>query len=253
MPPSSFGGRGVLVTGGLGGIGTAIAQLLAARGASVYLARRPGSAIPDPAAFGTSTRHLELDVASECDWLQTLDAIESAGVALYGLVNNAAVLGAADDFRDISLAQWRRHMSVNLDGTFLGCRASMKAMSRAGGGVIVNVSSAAALLAVPEAAAYCVSKAAVLALTQLAAKAGGRHGVRVNAILPGAVDTPMLWSNLPPGGSSTAFLDALTRMHPIGRIGTPADVAAAVAFLLDPANDFLTGVTLAVAGGQLVL
>ncbi len=253
MPPSSFGGRGVLVTGGLGGIGTAIAQLLAARGAEVYLARRPGSAIPGQAAFGASTRHLELDVAAECDWLRALDAIESDGVALYGLVNNAAVLEAAADFRDISLARWRRHMSVNLDGTFLGCRASMKTMSRAGGGVIVNVSSAAALLGVPESAAYCVSKAAVLALTQLAAKAGGRHGVRVNAILPGAVDTPMLWSNLPPGGSSTAFLDALTRMHPIGRIGTPADVAAAVAFLLEPANDFMTGVMLAVDGGQLVL
>jgi NAD(P)-dependent dehydrogenase (short-subunit alcohol dehydrogenase family) len=253
MPPHCFEGRGVLVTGGLGGIGTSIARLLAARGAIVYLARRPGSAISDRAAFGAATRHLELDVASECDWLRALDAIESSGVALHGLVNNAAVLEPAADFRDLSYAGWRRQMSVNLDGTFLGCRAGMQTMSRTGGGVIVNVSSAAALLAVPESAAYCVSKAAVLALTRLAAKAGGRHRVRVNAVLPGAVDTPMLWSNLPPDGCRTAFLDDLTRMHPIGRIGTPADVAAAVAFLLDPANDFMTGAMLAVDGGQAVL
>jgi len=92
-----------------------------------------------------------------------------------------------------------------------------------------------------------------LALTRLAAKAGGRHRVRVNAVLPGAVDTPMLSSNLPPDASGAAFFGALTRMHPIGRIGTPADVAAAVAFLLDPANDFMTGAMLAVDGGQIVL
>jgi NAD(P)-dependent dehydrogenase (short-subunit alcohol dehydrogenase family) len=250
--PLNFNGRAVLVTGGLGGIGTAIAQLLEARGASVYVARRPGSGITDPAACGGSSRHLELDVTSEADWLQALRAIESQGAALYGLVNNAAVLQPAADFLDISLSQWHRHLSVNLDGTFLGCRLCMRAMSRTGGGAIVNISSAAALLAVPESAAYCVSKAAVLALTRLAAKAGGRHRVRVNAVLPGAVDTPMLWSNLPPGESRRSFLEDLTRLHPIGRIGRPADVASAVAFLLDPDSDFMTGALLAVDGGQLL-
>jgi NAD(P)-dependent dehydrogenase (short-subunit alcohol dehydrogenase family) len=251
--PSPFDGRAILVTGGLGGIGAAIAHVLAARGASVYLARRPGGKIPDGALISASMHHLELDVASEGDWLRALDAIESAGVALYGLVNNAAVLEPAADFLDINHSQWRHQLSVNLDGCFLGCRLSMRAMSRAGGGAIVNISSAAALLSVPESAAYCVSKAAVLALTRLAANAGGRHRVRVNAVLPGAVDTPMLWGNLPPAGSRTAFIEALTGMHPIGRIGTPADVASAVAFLLDPSNDFMTGALLAVDGGQLVL
>ena len=92
----------------------------------------------------------------------------------------------------------------------------------------------------------------MLALTRLAAKAGGRHQVRVNAVLPGAVDTPMLWRNLRAGDSPAAFMHALTSAHPIGRIGTPADVAAAVAFLLDPANDFMTGALLSVDGGQVV-
>jgi len=209
-------------------------------------------AIADHAPLAAQVRHLELDVTAEADWVRALSLIESAGDALYGLVNNAAVLEPAIDFLDLDLAQWRRHLSVNLDGSFLGCRCAMRIMASSGGGAIVNVSSGAALLTVPEAAAYCVSKSAVLALTRLAAKAGGRHGVRVNAVLPGAIDTPMLWRNVREGESPAAFVQALTRVHPIGRIGTTADVAAAVAFLLDPANDFMTGAGLSVDGGQVV-
>jgi NAD(P)-dependent dehydrogenase (short-subunit alcohol dehydrogenase family) len=249
---ASGGGRSVLVTGGQGGIGSAIAEALAARGATVYVARHPGSAIPDRAAGGATVHHLELDVTSERDWDSALARIESAQGALYGLVNNAAVLEPGTDFLDLDLAEWRRQLSVNLDGSFLGCRSAMRMMARTGGGAIVNVSSGAALIPSPKAAAYCVSKAAVLALTRLAAKAGGRHRVRVNAVLPGAVDTPMLWRNVREGDSPVAFVLALTRLHPIGRIGMPTDVAAAVAFLLDPANDFTTGALLSVDGGQVV-
>jgi len=249
---SSLDGRAVLVTGGLGGIGRAVAQVLATQGARVYLARRPGSALPERAAFASSVHHLELDVTSETGWAHALERIEWAEGALYGLVNNAAVLEPAIDFLELDRAGWRRQLSVNLDGTFLGCRCAMRVMARTHGGAIVNVSSGAAWLAVPEAAAYCVSKSAALALTRLAAKAGGRHRVRVNAILPGAIDTPMLWRNVRAGDSPAAFMQALTRAHPIGRIGSPADVAAAVAFLLDPANDFITGALFSVDGGQVV-
>jgi NAD(P)-dependent dehydrogenase (short-subunit alcohol dehydrogenase family) len=251
-PPSKFDGRAVLVTGGLGGIGTAIAEDLATRGATVYLARRPGSPIPDRPAWCEAVHDLELDVTSEPEWARALAGIESACGALYGLVNNAALLEPARDFLELDLAAWRRQLSVNLDGSFLGCRSAMRLMARTGGGAIVNVSSGAAWIPVPEAAAYCVSKSAVLALTRLAAKAGGRHRVRVNAVLPGAIDTPMLWRNLGEGESASAFMDALTHMHPIGRIGMPADVARAVAFLLDPSSDFMTGAALSVDGGQLV-
>jgi NAD(P)-dependent dehydrogenase (short-subunit alcohol dehydrogenase family) len=248
----SFDDRVILVTGGLGGIGMATAQRLVMQGARIYLARRTGSAIPEGAVLPPSVRHLELDVSSEAAWARALALIGSAEGALYGLVNNAAVLEPAIDFLDLDLVQWRRQLAVNLDGSFLGCRCAMRMMATTGGGAIVNVSSGAALLAVPEAAAYCVSKSAVLALTRLAAKAGARHRVRVNAVLPGAVDTPMLNRNVPPGVSTAAFVQALTRSHPIGRIGVPADVAGAVALLLDPVNDFLTGSLLSVDGGQVV-
>ncbi len=250
-------GRAILVTGGGGGIGGTIAQELSARGAQVYLARRPGSEIPeppihDPPACAAAPRHVELDVSSEDDWAHAVDAITAECGALHGLVNNAGVLEPAVPFTELGLAQWRRHLTVNLDGTFLGCRFAMRAMAISGGGSIVNVSSGAAHIAVPDASAYCVSKAAVLALTRLAAKAGGRHRVRVNAVLPGAIDTPMLWRNLRSGEDPAAFLQSIARLHPIGRIGTASDVAHAAAFLLDPANSFITGAMLAVDGGQLV-
>jgi NAD(P)-dependent dehydrogenase (short-subunit alcohol dehydrogenase family) len=143
-------------------------------------------------------------------------------------------------------------MDVNLDGTFMGCRLAMRAMAATGGGSIVNFSSGLAHIMLSDAAAYCVSKAAVLALTRLAAKAGGKHRVRVNAVLPGAIDTPMLWGNLRPGQAPQELIEMLVKQHPIGRIGVPGDVAQAVAFLLDPVNSFITGALLAVDGGQLV-
>ncbi len=92
----------------------------------------------------------------------------------------------------------------------------------------------------------------MLALTRLAAKAGGKFGVRVNAVLPGAIDTPMLWGNLREGQDPQELIDMLVKQHPIGRIGQTRDIAQAVAFLLDPENSFVTGALLAVDGGQMV-
>jgi len=242
----------------LGGIGREIAAVVLERGAMVYVSRRPDAgarsnverAVPTPrASLEASVRHVELDVTCEADWSRVFDSIVAECGALYGLVNNAGLLEPSIEFTALTLAQWRRHMAVNLDGCFLGCRVAMRAMQ--GGGAIVNISSGAAYLTVPDAAAYCTSKAAVLALTRVAAKAGGARNVRVNAVLPGAIDTPMLWRNLS-DGAPAGFIEHLTRLHPIGRIGTPGDVAAAVAFLLDPGNGFVTGALLAVDGGQLV-
>jgi NAD(P)-dependent dehydrogenase (short-subunit alcohol dehydrogenase family) len=143
-------------------------------------------------------------------------------------------------------------MDVNLDGSFLGCRVAMSAMAKTGGGSIVNFSSGLAHIMLSDGAAYCVSKAAVLALTRVAAKAGGKHRVRVNALMPGAIDTPMLWGNLREGQDPQELIDMLVKQHPIGRLGQTTDIANAVGFLCDPAASFVTGAMLAVDGGQLV-
>jgi NAD(P)-dependent dehydrogenase (short-subunit alcohol dehydrogenase family) len=239
----------ILVTGGLGGIGLDVTRHLLEAGAHVVVSDNraaPSDAMPQGASY------IPLDVASEPDWLRVIDHVVAEHGALNGLVNIAGVFQPGIPFEDMTLAQWRYHMDINLDGSFLGCRFAIKAMAKTGGGAIVNFSSGLAHIMLSDGGAYCVSKAAVLALTRLAAKAGGKFGVRVNAVLPGAIDTPMLWGNLREGQDPQALIDMLVKQHPIGRIGQTTDIARSVAFLLDPDNSFVTGALLAVDGGQLV-
>ena len=136
---------------------------------------------------------------------------------------------------------------------FLGCRVAMAAMGQTGGGAIVNFSSGLAHIMLSDGGRLlCFQSGGA------GADPGGGEGrrqayrVRVNAVLPGAIDTPMLWGNLREGQEPQALLDMLVKQHPIGRIGQTSDVAQAVAFLCDPANSFVTGALLAVDGGQLV-
>jgi NAD(P)-dependent dehydrogenase (short-subunit alcohol dehydrogenase family) len=248
----SFDNKTILLTGGLGGIGGQVAKTLLAKGARVVVSDRPGVDSGAVAELGEGARFVTLDVTSEESWEKVVDGIVAENGSLYGLVNIAGVFTPGIPFTDMTLAQWRYHMDANLDGTFMGCRFAMRAMGKTGGGAIVNFSSGLAHIMLSDGGAYCVSKAAVLALTRLAAKAGGKHGVRVNAVLPGAIDTPMLWGNLREGQDPQELIDMLVKQHPIGRIGNTADIAQAVAFLCDPENSFVTGAMLAVDGGQLV-
>jgi NAD(P)-dependent dehydrogenase (short-subunit alcohol dehydrogenase family) len=248
----NFDGRIMLITGGLGGIGGQVTRHFLERGATVVVTDRPGKDSAAVAALGENAIFMELDVTSEAHWNAVVDGVVATHGKLDGLVNIAGVFTPGIPFEDMTLAQWRYHMDVNLDGSFLGCRCAIAAMAKTGGGAIVNFSSGLAHIMLSDGAAYCVSKAAVLALTRVAAKAGGKHKVRVNAVLPGAIDTPMLWGNLREGQDPQALIDMLVKQHPIGRIGQTSDVAQAVGFLCDPANSFITGALLAVDGGQLV-
>jgi NAD(P)-dependent dehydrogenase (short-subunit alcohol dehydrogenase family) len=247
-----FENRTVLITGGLGGIGGEVARHFLARGASVVLTDSRADDAGAAAALGEKAYYRHLDVTSESRWDEVVGEVVDRHGKLDALVNIAGVFTPGIPFEQMTLAQWRFHMDVNLDGSFLGCRTAMAAMAKTGGGAIVNFSSGLAHIMLSDGGAYCVSKAAVLALTRLAAKAGGKFGVRVNAVLPGAIDTPMLWGNLREGQDPQALIDMLVKQHPIGRIGQTGDVAQAVGFLCDPANSFVTGALLAVDGGQLV-
>jgi NAD(P)-dependent dehydrogenase (short-subunit alcohol dehydrogenase family) len=245
----SFDNQTILITGGLGGIGLQVTRHLVALGAQVVVTDRGDKSVE---ALPQGARFLPLDVTSEREWEDLIESVVAEHGALNGLVNIAGVFTPGIPFEDMTLAQWRYHMDVNLDGSFMGCRLAIKAMAKTGGGSIVNFSSGLAHIMLSDGGAYCVSKAAVLGLTRLAAKAGGKYRVRVNAVLPGAIDTPMLWGNLREGQDPQELIDMLVKQHPIGRIGQTTDIAQAVAFLLDPANSFVTGALLAVDGGQLV-
>ena len=243
----AFDGKTILITGGSGGIGGEVTRHLMAQGATVVVSDRT-----DKPASIAGAQFVKLDVTSEDEWIAVIDRVVAEHGSLGGLVNIAGVFTPGIPFEEMTLAQWRYHMDVNLDGSFMGCRLATRAMAKSGGGGIVNFSSGLAEIMLADGGAYCVSKAAVLALTRLAAKAGGKFGVRVNAVLPGAIDTPMLWGNLRDGQDPQALVDMLVKQHPIGRIGKTDDIARAVAFLLDPANSFVTGAMLAIDGGQLV-
>ncbi len=245
----AFENQTILITGGLGGIGVQVTDHLIANGARVVVTDLAEQA---PNTFPSGAAYRQLDVTSEAQWSTVIEDVVKNHGALKGLVNIAGVFTPGIPFEQMTLAQWRRHMDVNLDGSFLGCRFATEAMSKTGGGSIVNFSSGLAHIMLSDGGAYCVSKAAVLALTRLAAKAGGKFGVRVNAVLPGAIETPMLWGNLREGQDPQELIDMLVKQHPIGRIGQTTDIAQAVAFLLDPDNSFVTGALLAVDGGQLV-
>jgi NAD(P)-dependent dehydrogenase (short-subunit alcohol dehydrogenase family) len=248
----SFENQTILITGGLGGIGGAVARHFLERGAQVVVSDRRADDGGKVAEFGAQARYVSLDVTSETAWQAVVGDIVARRGKLDALVNIAGVFTPGIPFEEMTLAQWRFHMDVNLDGSFLGCRTAIAAMAKTGGGAIVNFSSGLAHIMLSDGGAYCVSKAAVLALTRVAAKAGGKYRVRVNAVLPGAIDTPMLWGNLREGMEPQTLIDMLVKQHPIGRIGQTNDVAQAVGFLCDPANSFVTGALLAVDGGQLV-
>jgi NAD(P)-dependent dehydrogenase (short-subunit alcohol dehydrogenase family) len=241
-------GAVAVVTGAAQGIGRRVAEVLAARGYSLALAdkREPADALESVLAQGASAFALTGDVSSEAYAAELTDRV----LAEYGrvdvLVNNAGISLLLPAERT-SAQQWRRVLEVNLTGPFLLSRALGAAMLAAGGGSIVNIASIAGLQAVADRAAYNASKHGLIGLTRtLAAEWGGR-GVRVNAVCPGWVKTEMDEADQASGGYTDADI---TERVPMGRFASPDDIAAAVAFLADPAvSGFVNGVALPVDGG----
>ena len=233
---TDLAGKVALVTGGCSGIGLATAQLLRARGATVVAADlRPEGA-----------GSIELDVTDEV----AVDAAVAAIVAEHGRLDLAAnVAGTSGTFANVadsSTAAWRSTMAVNLDAVYFCVRAELRHMVPAGTGSVVNVASSAARMGVPGLAAYSASKHGVLGLTKTAALECAAQGVRVNAVCPGTVRTPMLRGYL---GGDEDLLEKMGRRAPIGRIGEPEEVAEAVVWLLSDAARFVTGSVLEADGG----
>ena len=240
----------ILITGAASGIGRAVAELFAAKGFELVLVDITDQS--DVATGSSEAVRLQGDVADESFW----SAYESALAGLTHAVINAGV-SSGGPIDTLEFAEWRRVMAVNLDGAFLTLRAALRAL-KAGKGprAIVLTGSVAGMKAEPGVAAYGASKAAVLQLARVAAKEAAPDGIRVNAIAPGGVDTP-IWDGMPffeqlveSEGSREAAMTAMASMAtPLGRYATAEEIAAQIAFLLSDDAATITGAVLTSDGG----
>ncbi|RST16608.1 SDR family oxidoreductase [Streptomyces sp. WAC05374] len=242
-------GRVVLITGAARGQGEQEARLFAAEGARVVLADvldGPGAALAEELGEERA-RYVHLDVGCEDDWVRAVAAGKEAFGAIDGLVNNAGVL-RFNELTATPLEEFMEVVRVNQVGCFLGMRTLAPEIEAAGGGTIVNTASYTALTGMAYVGAYAATKHAVLGLTRVAAVELGGRGIRVNAVCPGAVDTPM--SN--PRGADPAALDEMYRkLVPLGRVGRPEEVAALALFLTGADSAYITGQPFVIDGGWL--
>jgi cyclopentanol dehydrogenase len=242
-------GKVALISGAARGQGEAEARMFAAEGACVVLgdvlAELGERVAAEIAASGGRAHFCPLDVTSEAAWAAAVEHAEREFGRLDVLVNNAAILGLAG-IADTTLEVWERVIAVNQTGPFLGMRAAIPALRRSGGGSIVNISSALALIGTGESASYTATKGALTALTRTAAVELAPDRIRVNVVHPGVIDTPMVDAGL---GRSPEALAKMAAAAPIGRIGRPEEMAAAVLYLASDESSFVTGASLSVDGG----
>jgi len=250
----SLTGKRALITGGASGIGKATAMLFAREGATVSVVdldedggSKVARAIQEE---GGSAVFLPADVTLDSDCRRAVQQTVNELGGLDILFNNAGITRRASVV-ELTEAEWDRVMTVNVKSVYLMSRYSMPVMAKAGGGVIINTASGWGLVGGPRAAAYCASKGAVVLLTKAMAIDHGPQNIRVNCICPGDTDTRMLWDEARQlGQSAERFLKEATD-RPLGRIGTPDEIAQAVLYLASDASSYVTGTALVVDGGGL--
>lgn len=243
-----FSGKTALVTGATSGIGAAVARELASWGAHVIVSDLKAEACAAMAAQIVATGGRAHGFAADVGDPEAMAALvafaEDRTGGLHLAVNNAGIGGAQAPVGEYPIDAWEQVVRVNLNGVFFGLRYQIPAMLRAGGGAIVNMASILGSVGFANSAAYVAAKHGVLGLTKTAALDYAQKGIRINAVGPGFIQTPLLTDNL-----SAEMLAGLAGMHPVGRIGTPEDVSALTCFLLSDRAGFITGSYHLVDGG----
>ena len=243
VPPDYLKGRIAIVTGGCGGIGKAVCQRFHAEGAVVYATDVASFDFPE-----SNIHVLHHDVGSEEDAKAVMARVAAEHGRLDVLVN-AAGIEIEKTIEDTTLDEWNRSFSVNVSGTFLTSKHALPLMRKAGSGSIINFGSYDGFIADPSLAVYCATKGAVHALTRAMACDHGPEGIRVNAVCPGYVDTPMLQSFFGESGDIESLKRAVRDVHPIRSYGQPEDIANLVNWLAGDEARYASGQLWVIDGG----
>lgn len=257
MSPAAKGrlaGKRALITGGAGGIGSKVAEMMAREGAEVALSDLDGDAVQTTATAiadrtGQTVVGLQHDVTDKAAWEQTVDAAAQALGGLNVLINNAGIC-IPGSVEDIDMDDWDRTMDVDLRSVFLGCRVGLPVLAKSAPGSIINISSIAGLIASYNFVAYNTAKAGVWMLTKSVALQATRQGydVRVNSIHPAFIDTTMV-DDVVAGASPEENRAKLARQVPMKKIGTPEDVGHACIYLASDESGFMTASEIKLDGG----
>jgi NAD(P)-dependent dehydrogenase (short-subunit alcohol dehydrogenase family) len=249
-----FSDRVVLITGASGSLGRATAERFGREGARLVLIDQYQQQVEATASDLLAQGYPGLAIAADVRDADQLAAAFTHAEEHFGnlhiVFNNAGIGGMDLQVAAMPVERWDEMLEINLRGVFLGCKYAIPALIRAGGGVIVNMGSSTGRHdCLPGSAAYMASKAAVEALTKSVALQVGRHGIRVNAICPGIIETPLSIGQKE-AAQAEAFFARFAARIPLGRVGQPADIAALVTFLASDQARQITGASLLIDGGQ---
>ncbi len=246
-------GRVVVVTGGAMGIGKATAIAAAKEGAIVAVCDinevEGKKTVEEIRKAGGRAEFYKLDVSDETQVKEVFERIERELGPIYGLVNNAGIAGVDKPTHELTLEEWNKVMSVNVNGVFLCTKYAVPSMIKNKKGSIVNLSSIYGIVSAPNVPPYHASKGAVRIMTKTDALLYAKYNIRVNSVHPGFIITPMVEKYAESTGNKEAVYEELKKLHPMGRLGRPEEVASVIVFLLSDDSSFMTGSEVVVDGG----